>query len=296
MSKRVCFIINPKSGTGDWKGIEKSIAQYLDNSFTPTILHTAHAGHATELSHEAAKTHDVIVAVGGDGMMNETACGIMNSNAVLGIIPTGSGNALARHLGIPLTHKGAIECINKMHYEVVDTALINGKPFFAVAGIGYDAEIAAQFAKSSTRGFFTYMKLSVTNFFKYKPAEYDISVDGKNYHRKAFLVSIANSSQYGNNAYIAPKASLQDGLLEVCILKPFSMFVSPVLGLRLFTKTLDDSSYLETLQGKDIEIHHSNQEPFYLHYDGETEEKVERIKITVQPKTLKVIFPEGRKI
>lgn len=297
MSKTVCFIINPKSGTGDWKGIEKSISQHLDKSFTANILHTKRAGHAIELAREAADAFDVVVAVGGDGMMNETALGIIHTDAVLGIIPTGSGNALARHLGIPLTHKGAIECINKMHYETVDTALINGKSFFAVAGTGYDAEIAARFAGSSKRGFFTYLQLSVNNFFKYKPAEYDISVDGKKYHRKAFLVSIANSSQYGNNAYIAPKASMQDGLLEVCVLKPFSAFVSPILGLRLFTKTLHRSPYLETIQGKDIEIYNADPGAYLcLHYDGETEETVGLIKIMVQPKTLKVIFPEGRKI
>ena len=294
--KKICFIINPKSGTGDWKGIEKHIHRYLDKSFTYTILHTERAGHATELAREAAKTHTIIVAVGGDGMMNETACGMMNTDAILGIIPTGSGNALARHLGIQLNHKGALECINKMHCETIDTATINGKPFFAVAGTGYDAEIAAKFAESDRRGFLTYLQLSVINFFKYKPADYDIITDGKTYHEKAFLISVANSSQYGNNAYIAPKAALQDGMLEVCILKPFSVLIALVLAVRLFAKNMHRSSYLETIKGKTIEIKRADNKAICIHYDGETVPASGNIKIEVKPLTLKVILPEERKI
>ena len=294
--KKVCFIINPKSGTGDWKGVEKSISTYLDKSFTATILHTERPEHATELAREAAKNHDVIVAVGGDGMMNETAIGMMNTNALLGIIPTGSGNALARHLGIPLSHKGAIECINKINHQTIDTATVNGQAFFAIAGIGFDAEVAAKFAQSPKRGFSTYFKLSLTNFFTYKPAEYDIIVDGKTYREKAFLISVANSSQYGNNAYIAPTASVQNGLLNVCILKPFFLLKGVWLAYRLFTKSIHTSSSLKTLQGKNIEIRNIQKNDLSLHYDGETGETANSMKFAIQPNTLKVILPEGRKI
>lgn len=296
MSKRICFIINPKSGTGDWKGVEKSIDRYLDKSFSVKILHTERAKHATELAREAAKTHDIIVAVGGDGMMNETAQGIMGTNAMLGIIPTGSGNALARHLGIPMSHEGAIECINKMHYQTIDSAAINGTMFFAVAGTGFDADVAAKFASSTTRGFWTYLKLSFTNFFTYKPAEYNITVDGKAYRHKAFLISVANSSQYGNNAYIAPNASVQSGMLDVCVLKPFSVFVGPVLTMRLFAKSIHRSSYLETIKGKSIEIKRADNKATSIHYDGETISATECMKIEIKPLTLKVILPEGKKI
>lgn len=296
MSKKICFIINPKSGTGNWKGIEEKISKYLNKSFNPTILHTERAGHATELAHEAAKTHEIIVAVGGDGLVNETASGMMNTNAILGIIPTGSGNALARHLGIPINHKRAIECINKLHYDTIDTATINGKPFFAVSGTGFDAEVAAKFAGSKKRGFLTYLQLSASNFFTYTPAEYTITVDGKEFLRKAFLISVANSSQYGNNAYIAPEASLHSGLLNVCILSPFSLVVGPVLAMRLFTKGIHHSTYLETIKGKKIEIKRSDDKPICIHYDGETVPSVDSMKIEIKPLTLKVIFPEGRKI
>jgi YegS/Rv2252/BmrU family lipid kinase len=285
------------SGTGRWKRIEGSIKRNLDKSFNPTILLTEKPGHATELAKEAAKTNEVVVAVGGDGMMNETAKGIMNSNAIMGIIPTGSGNALARHLGIPINPRRAIGCINKLYYETIDTATINGKPFFAVAGTGFDAEVAAKFANKSRRGFITYLQLSLANFFRYRASHYDIIVDGKKYHEKAFLVSIANSSQYGNNAYIAPKASLKDAMLEVCILKPFPWVIGPRLAVRLFSKNLHKSPYLKTIKGKDIEIYNADKGKYLcVHYDGETEQTVGLIQISAHASRLKVILPKGRKI
>ena len=296
MSKKVCFIINPKSGTGNWKSVEEEIANWLDKSFTKTILHTERAGHATELAREAAKTHDIIVAVGGDGMMNETAVGMMQSDASLGIIPTGSGNALARHLGIPMNHKSAIELINKAHPEIVDTASINGHPFFAVAGTGFDAEIATKFASSNTRGFWTYLRLSFANFFSYKSAMYNISIDGKDYHQKAFLISIANSSQYGNNAYIAPEASLKSGFLEVCILKPFPWVVGIILAYRLFNEVIHHSPFMESIIGKNIEISNADGKPLCIHYDGEILPSASKISIEVKPLSLKVILPEGHEI
>src|SRR6185312_2179784 len=165
MSKKVCFIINPVSGTGGWKGIEESIKKYLDPSLLFVVYFTEYAGHAIELANDAAATCDVVAAVGGDGMMNEVARGILGTKAALAIVPTGSGNALARHLKIPLTHKGAIECINKMNTRVIDTATMNDEEFIAVCGTGYDAEVANKFAESPKRGFFTYVKIAISNYF-----------------------------------------------------------------------------------------------------------------------------------
>ena len=292
MSKKVAFIINPVSGTGSWKGIEESIKKYLDPTLNVVIYYTKRAGHATELAREAANTCDVVAAVGGDGLMNEVARGILGSNAALAIIPTGSGNALARHLEIPISHKGAIECINKMNSRIIDTATMNNEDFFAVCGTGYDAEVANQFAKSSNRGFITYLSLAVKNYFSYKPAEYDITIDGTTITEKAFLISIANGNQYGNNAHIAPKASTRDGLLDVCILKPFSLLVSPILALRLFRWSLDRSPYMNVIRGRSIVIRNADKHtPLCIHYDGEPAGYVDEIKVEVAPKTLKVIVP-----
>ncbi|MGP8214567.1 MAG: diacylglycerol/lipid kinase family protein [Bacteroidia bacterium] len=293
MSKEICFIINPVSGTGKWKGIEKSIKDYLDPSFTPKILYTEYPGHATLLAKDASATSVAVVAVGGDGIMNEVAKGIMGSSALLGIVPTGSGNALARHLNIPISQKGSIECINKMHSRVIDTATMNHEDFVAVCGTGFDAEVANKFAQSSKRGFFTYLWLAASNYFKYKPAEYDIIVDGKAYKERAFLISVANSSQYGNNAHIAPQASTRDGMLDVCILKPFPLVIAPILIFRLFGWSLDRSPYMETIRGRSIIIRNADRHTqLCIHYDGEPGGTTDEMRIEVAPRTLRVIVPE----
>jgi len=293
MSKKICFIVNPVSGTGSWKGIEESITNYLDPSFKTVICYTEYAGHAIELANDAAKTCDVVVAVGGDGMMNEVARGIMGTNAALAIVPTGSGNALARHLRIPINHKGAIECINKMNTHIIDTATMNDEDFFAVCGTGFDAEVANKFANSKKRGFFTYLYLSASTYFNYKPQTYDITVDGNTIQVKAFLISIANSSQYGNNAHIAPKASTRDGMLDISIVKPFSLLVSPILAYRLFHWSLDRSPYIITEKGKSINIRNADKETqLCIHYDGEPAGYADSINVEIAPRTLKVVVPE----
>ncbi len=285
--------MNPVSGTGTWKGIEKNIKTHLDPSFKTLIQYTEYAGHAIELANDAAATCDAVIAVGGDGMMNEVARGVMGTKAALGIVPTGSGNALARHLKIPLTHKGAIECINKMNTRIIDTATMNDEDFVAVCGTGFDAEVANKFAHSKKRGFFTYLSLTVSNYFSYKPAEYDITVDGNTIREKAFLISVANSSQYGNNAHIAPHASTRDGVLDVCILKPFPLLVAPVLAFRLFGKSLDRSPYMHVIQGRSILIRNADKNtPVCIHYDGEAAGTANEMRIEVAPKTLKVVAPE----
>jgi diacylglycerol kinase (ATP) len=294
MNRKICFIINPISGTGSWKGIEESITRYLDPSFHTVLYYTEYAGHAIELANDAAATCDIVVAVGGDGMMNEVARGIIGTKAALAIVPTGSGNALARHLLIPLNHRGAIECINKMNTRVIDSATMNDEDFFAVCGTGFDAEVANKFAHSSKRGFFTYLSIAVKSYFSYKPATYDILIDGNSTTEKAFLISIANSSQYGNNAHIAPNASTRDGLLDVCILKPFSLLVSPILALRLFRWSLDRSPYMEVIKGRSIVIRNADKKtPLCIHYDGEAAGTTDEIKVEIAPRTLKVVVPEA---
>ncbi len=291
MSKKICFIINPVSGTGKWKGIEENIKKHLDSSFSPAIFYTEYSGHGTILAEDASEDCSAIIAVGGDGIVNEVAAGMMSTSVLLGIIPAGSGNAVANHFTIPLGHKEALECINELHFSTVDTALVNDKPFLAIAGTGFDAEVAQLFSESKTRGFLTYIYLSAKKYFTYKPAEYEIKVDGKLYHKKAFVISVANGGQYGNNAYISPEASTKDGLLDVCIIKPFTLFSGLIMLWRLFRKTMHHSSYLEIIRGKNITIKKSN-EKLCLHYDGEPGGIVGEIKITVQPKSLKLITPE----
>lgn len=180
-----------------------------------------------------------------------------------------------------------------MHFSTVDTALVNDIPFLAIAGTGFDAEVAEMFAKSKRRGFFSYLYLSAKKYFTYTPLEYDINVDGKTYRKKAFVISVANGNQYGNNAYIAPEASVKDGLLDVCVVKPFSVFSGLAIMVRLFRRTLTRSHYVEILRGKNIVISKANaNEKLCLHYDGEPGGLVDAIKIAVQPRSLRIITPE----
>ena len=293
MNKNICFIINPVSGTGKWKGVEENIKKYLHPSLTPVIYYTEYHGHATIIAEDATESCSIIIAVGGDGIVNEVAAGMMSTSAGIGIIPAGSGNAVANHFTIPLAQKEAIECINNMHLSTIDTALVNGSPFLAVAGTGFDAEVAAMFAKSKRRGFLSYLYLSAKKYFSYKPAEYEIAIDGKVYLKKAFVITVANGSQYGNNAYIAPDASTKDGLLDVCIIKPFSFIAALPLMWRLFRRTLNRSPYVEIIRGKNIEIRKAGRkENLCLHYDGEPGGELDVIKINVQPRSLRIITPK----
>lgn len=294
MKTTICFIINPLSGTGKWKMVEKNINRYLNSTFAVRVLYTQHAKHATQLAKEAAETASIVVAVGGDGMVNEVANGLLGTSTLLGIIPTGSGNALARHLGIPLDYKGAIECINQQCFTAIDHGTVNQKPFFAVCGTGYDAEIANRFATSRRRGFFTYLYLSFMTYFSYQSLQYQLIIDGKIGNEAAFLITVANSSQYGNRAYIAPGASVQDGWLDVCIVKPFPFYLLPKLAYQLFAKKLTDSSYFKIIKGRQIEISKSHlSELLNLQYDGETHDRIEKIIINIQPKKLLVIVPKN---
>jgi diacylglycerol kinase (ATP) len=293
MNNNICFIINPVSGTGKWKGIEGNIKKYLDPSFSASIFYTEYPGHGTILAEDAAEYCSTIIAVGGDGIVNEVMAGMMSTSAGIGIIPAGSGNAVANHFTIPLGQKEAIECINKLHFSTIDTALVNGTPFLAVAGTGFDAEVAEMFAESKKRGFFTYIYLSAKKYFTYKPAEYELTIDGTLFRIKAFVITVANGSQYGNNAYIAPNASTKDGLLDVCIIKPFTFPSALILLWRLFRRTLNRSPHFEIIRGKNIIIRKAGtNEKLCLHYDGEPGGIMDEIKISVQPKSLRIITPE----
>ena len=227
--KKIIFIINPISGVGKQRLVETAIDKTLDKSiFDYDISYTSAPKHATELSKDAAcKNYDIVVAVGGDGSINEVAKGIIGSNCTLGIIPIGSGNGLARHFNIPFDISQAIEVINKCNTIKIDTATINEQLFLSIAGVGFDALVANKFAKGKRRGFWSYFKITVREYPKYKPKKYSLTIDGKKMIRRALLVSFANSNQFGYNTSIAPMAIINDGFLDVCILKKVPIVKAP---------------------------------------------------------------------
>lgn len=286
--KKVCFIVNPISGVGRQKMIEKLVAEKLDHSrFEHAILYTERAKHAIELCKKAVTDrYDIVVAVGGDGSVNEVGSSLIGTSSAMAIMPAGSGNGLARHLGIPMNLVKAMDVINEGKEIAIDTVSINNEVFLGMAGVGFDAHIGWEFAKFGKRGFSSYVKVILREFPKYKARDYELEIDGKTYKRKAFLISFANGSQYGNNAVISPGASLQDGLVDVCILKDFPLYALPVLAFRLFNRSMDHSKYVEIIRGKKIKV---RQEATTAHIDGEPVELGKEIVMEVQPGSLKVV-------
>lgn len=288
MKRKALFVINPVAGGKTKDHVPELIQQHLNKAaIEATIVFTEEAGHAHWLAKEASKTYNSIIAVGGDGTVNEVASAVVGTNAALGILPFGSGNGLSRFLSIPMDTAKAIENINDNHVERIDAGQMNGMWFFNMAGMGFDAHISQVFAQKTKRGFITYFKSALQEIVNYKPQSYHLEIDGLKYERDAFMLSFANSSQYGNNAHVSPRASVQDGLLDVCVIKPFPLYRFPELGLRMFTKTADKSRFVEIIRGKQIQVTRKAAGP--AHLDGEPLNLEASTKINVMPLSLKVI-------
>lgn len=288
MKRKVLFIINPVSGGKRKDEVPDLIQKNLDiNIFEPTIVFTTGAMHASELAQNAVGNFEYVIAVGGDGTVNEIASSIVGTDTALGILPFGSGNGLARFLSIPMDTVKAIKTLNQEGVEVIDSAKLNGQYFFNMAGMGFDAHISEVFSHDKTRGFGAYVRSAFREIVNYKSENYHIEIDGIAYEREAFMLSFANSSQYGNNAHVSPHASVQDGLLDVCIIKPFPLYRFIEMGIRMFTKTSEGTKYVEIIRGKNILVRRSKSEP--VHLDGEPQILGAEVEINVVPKSLKII-------
>ncbi|MBN2668838.1 MAG: diacylglycerol kinase family lipid kinase [Bacteroidales bacterium] len=287
MSHKISFIINPISGNGKQKALIPYIRQYLNSQFKVDFLMTKAPKHATELAQKAALSSTAVIAVGGDGSVNEVAQGLLNSNVLMGIVPMGSGNGLARHLNIPLKLENAIALINKLEYKTIDAIKINNSLSMNVSGIGFDAFVADRFAKSGKRGFNTYIKETLKAYRHYKANLFKIETSQGIIESKALLVSLANSSQFGNNAYIAPNASVTDGLIDLVILSPFSVLQAPSVGIRLLQKQVDKSRFVQIIQTKKVTI--ESETNFHLHIDGEPMGEMKSIEAEIIPQAIKMI-------
>jgi diacylglycerol kinase (ATP) len=288
----IIFIINPISGGKNKADIPSLIDKHLDKlKFNANYQFSEYPGHAAEIAMEAGnKNFDVIVAVGGDGTINEVASQVMIQGKVLGILPFGSGNGLSRYLRIPMNTVSAIKVINASHTKLVDTATFNGKPYFNMAGMGFDAHISSIFAGAKKRGLAGYVKLGLKEMINYKPETYVIEVDGKSITRQAFVVSIANSSQYGNNTYISPEASVTDGLLDVCVIKSFSLVMLPKLAYHMLRGNTHRSNMVEIIRGRKIKIQRKDEAA--IHIDGEPYLMGREIFISILPLSLTIITPD----
>ena len=269
IKQRITFIINPISGTRSKDDIPLLIDALLDPlRFDYEVRFTEFRGHAAEIARQCvADGVDVVVAVGGDGTVNEVAGALVGTETALGIVPCGSGNGLARHLRIPIDTSKAISIINQCQIEPFDYGVINGLPFFCTCGMGFDAFISLKFAEAGKRGPITYVENVLKEGLRYKPETYEITDESGTRHFKAFLIACANASQYGNNAYIAPGATMKDGELDVIVMEPFDALEAPQIAADLFMKTLGNNSKIKTFRTKSLTIHRKN--PGAIHYDGD---------------------------
>ncbi|MDR0395500.1 MAG: diacylglycerol kinase family lipid kinase [Tannerella sp.] len=292
--KKLFVIINPISGAGSKEKIPDLIASLCrERGVAMQVLKTEYAGHAKELTLNAmSRGADCVIAVGGDGTVNEVAQNLLYSDVTLGIIPKGSGNGLARELNIPMDAKGAVEVIFSGHTSVIDACKANERIFFCTCGVGFDATVSREFAKEKRRGSLTYIKDVMESYLDYQPEVYELHINNHTLKEKAFLITCANASQYGNNAFIAPNADIRDGQIDITILSPFNALDMGPLAIQLFTKTIGKNSKIKTLQAKEAQI--IRRKAGVMHIDGEPVMGPEEINISVIKSALKVFTPENK--
>lgn len=295
MKKKILFIVNPISGTGNKMGLYDTIRKTLDQErFDLNMCHTKRAGHAEEMARKAAQEgFDIVVAVGGDGTVNEVARSVVHTPTALGIVPCGSGNGLARHLDIPLDAAGALRVINHATVHTLDYGKIDGRPFFCTCGMGFDAFISKEFSEAGRRGLSTYVEKALLEGLKYKPQTYSIENEDGTLHYEAYLIACANASQYGNNAFIAPQASMKDGLLDVIVMEPFNKLMAPQIAMQMFNKTLPRNSHIKTFTSRRLRITRPEEGP--IHCDGDPFMAGKEIEVEIVPASFNVVVnPEAR--
>lgn len=288
MMTKILFIINPISGVGRKDILPDLIEKHLDHSiYTPTIVHTEYRKHAKEIAKEYAdKGWDVICAVGGDGSVHEVGTALIGTQTKLAIIPTGSGNGLARHLHIPMQIDKAIELLNKQESILMDTVLVNDKPFLNAAGYGIDAFIAKKFNDSPRRGLINYVRLSLKEFVHYEPVRISMQINGITRSLKVFMLSIANASEFGNGFCISPESDVTDGKIELVLVKPIKFWDVPKLTYQFFNRKSNNSEFLEVIPFEKATINIDHE---LAQYDGEPFQVRKELNVEVVPKSLHIL-------
>ena len=293
MKKRrhILAIINPVSGTGSKDKIPRLIDTVVDHEHNDvSIVMSEYAGHAREITAQAVQDGiDVVVAIGGDGTVNEVGSSLVGTDTALAIVPCGSGNGLARHLRISMNASRALQVLNQGAVGKFDYCKVNGMPFFCTCGMGFDAEVSYKFSNEGTRGFITYIKTALAEYIKYKPKQYTIDIDGQQMQERAFVVACCNAAQYGNNAYIAPRATMQDGLIDVTVMHPFNIAQTPLIGARLFLRQLGHDHHVSIYRGKRVVIEREQDD--IMHVDGDPMMMPARVEIENVSKGIHILVP-----
>ena len=291
--KHIMAIINPVSGNGSKEKIPRLIDTVVDHDrYDVSIIMTEYPGHARELTAQAVTDgFDIVVAIGGDGTVNEVGSALVGTSTALAIVPSGSGNGLARHLRISMNASRALQLLNDGVIGQFDYCRVNDKPFFCTCGMGFDATVSYKFSNEGTRGFITYIKTALAEYIKYKPQHYKIDIDGQQMEEQAFVIACCNAAQYGNNAYIAPRATMQDGLIDVTVMHPFNIAESPLIGARLFLRQLGHDHHVSIYRGKHVIINRDHDE--IIHVDGDPMMMPARVVIENVSKGIRILVPRS---
>lgn len=288
VKQKIHFIINPISGGLSKTHIPDLIFKILDkNQFDIQIFYTQGQESNHHLAAASAMEADIVIAVGGDGTINNVAQYLVNTNKIFGVIPMGSGNGLARELAIPTNPEKALKLINQQKIKVIDTCKANNQFFINIAGVGFDAHIADLFSKAKSRGFKTYTKITLKEFANYKNKNYTLHYNDQQTNVKAFMVCICNGTQFGNNAYAAPKAIYNDGLFDVVIFNSFKIWQVPLIAYKLFKGDVSDLPFVQTFKTNQISITRSIKE--VANIDGEAMLLEKDIHFKIFKQSLKVL-------
>ena len=289
----IWFVINPISGTRKKKKLPRLIRKYLDHDvFSYTIHYSRYKGHLSEIAIDAVqKNIDVVCAIGGDGSVHEIGINLIHSKTTLAILPWGSGNGISNHMGIPLRTIKALQCINRYHSIEIDTVSVNDSYFLGIGGYGIDAFIAKKFDQEKKRGLKAYIKHTVKEFYKFQPIDVSIQIGEERKNVTAFLLSVANTSEFGNRFALSPKSSVQDGTIEMIIVKPFPKWTSPFIVAKFLRRKGDKSKFVEIISFKKAVLKLNDD---LAHYDGEHIKENRTINIEVVPRSLKIIVNKNK--
>ena len=290
-NKKVFFVINKFSGTGYSARVEGLITDFCAaRGWHATLEFTKGRGHASELTREAlADKFEVIVAMGGDGTVNEVAQGVLHQPVAMGILPKGSGNGLARHLGIPLSLNKALAVLDSQKTIQMDALSVNGHISVNVSGIGFDGHIANLFDRGSSRGVLGYARLVLREYFSYPEATAVLEIDGKRSEQPSMVIAFANSSQFGNNARIAPNASVCDGVMDIGVVRHVSLFNLPRIAWQLFLGRIAESREVAVSQAREVTVRFENPRAF--HIDGEASGMSKELVVKVLPGAIRMLVP-----
>lgn len=294
--RKILFIVNPISGGIPKKNFPKLVEKYLDHGlFDSEIIYWHGDMDAADIARKGINEgFEIITAVGGDGTINKIGGVVAGTEAVLAVIPMGSGNGLARHLGLPLRISTALHDLADMQPTAIDMGMLNGKPFFNVAGMGFDAHIGNLFDKAKRRGFFTYAGITIQELWRYRPANYRLMWPGGGLQTDAFFISVCNGSQWGNNARVARNASMNDGLLNIAVSLPFKAADAPRLAGKIFIGGLDKEQKFILTEKSNVRVIRDKAGP--VHRDGEPDMEGEELEFTLKPKALKILVTDPDRI